>query len=278
MSEILSLLTDKNARKVAEDILVAIEEKGDKESFDFDFRVKNGVMERIPVANKDIRKALVELHGCEVPSSNTWFSFDTKLNSMLGYLKDTITKILENNSITNEEMTAIQGFIKKVVNVMNDDEELLNRLKKSLRKAVLNDGDEVVFPLKDCRLLLFEFGSKEDYGDMIKIFNYKRVNKATGNFVGERNSISKDLLDKRRSFGYERGQNTQEIYTKIIEEQRSKNNPLYAEILPQDVEVVAEAMECHIDIFADYAPLEKEELISKIVEISSHNETKAVEQ
>lgn len=266
MSDIIPLLTKENARRIAEDILTAIEEKGNKDTIDVDFRLKNGVMERTPIQNQEILKTLVELHGREVPSPNTWFSFDTKLDSMLGFLKDTVCKKIDDNSITNVEFEKIQDFLKIVVNLVNKDEELLTRLKASLRKNALNNGDEVIFPLNECMLVLFEFGAKEDYGDMIKVFNYRRVNKATGTFVGEKNAIAKDLLQRRRDFGYKRDQNTQEIYAKIIEDQRTAGNSLYLEILPQDVEIVAEAQECHLDIFVDYSPIGKEELIAKAIE------------
>lgn len=273
MSDIIPLLTKENARRVAEDILTAIEEKGNKDTIDVDFRLKNGVMERTPIQNQEILKTLVELHGREVPSPNTWFSFDTKLDSMLGFLKDTVCKKIDDNSITNTEFEKIQDFLKIVVNLVNKDEELLTRLRAALRKNALNNGDELLFPLTECMLVLFEFGAKEDYGDMIKVFNYRRVNKATGTFVGEKNAIAKDLLQRRRDFGYKRDQNTQEIYTKIIEDQRAAGNSLYLEILPQDVEIVAEAQECHLDIFVDYSPIGKEELIAKTVETNSQEKS-----
>lgn len=276
MSDIIPLLTKENAKRVAEDILTAIEEKGNKDTIDVDFKLKNGVMERTPIHNQEILKTLVELHGREVPSPNTWFSFDTKLDSMLGFLKDTVCKKIDDNTITDTEFAKMQDFLKIVVNLINKDEDLLARLKAALRKNALNNGDEVIFPLNECMLVLFEFGAKEDYGDMIKVFNYRRVNKATGTFVGEKNAIAKDLLQRRRDFGYERGQNTQEIYTKIIEDQRAAGNFLYLEILPQDVEIVAEAQECHLDIFVDYSPIGKEELIAKTVEANGQEKSAEV--
>ena len=276
MSDIIPLLTKENAKRVAEDILTAIEEKGNKDTIDVDFKLKNGVMERTPIHNQEILKTLVELHGREVPSPNTWFSFDTKLDSMLGFLKDTVCKKIDDNTITDTEFAKMQDFLKIVVNLINKDEDLLARLRTALRKNALNNGDEVIFPLNECMLVLFEFGAKEDYGDMIKVFNYRRVNKATGTFVGEKNAIAKDLLQRRRDFGYERGQNTQEIYTKIIEDQRAAGNSLYLEILPQDVEIVAEAQECHLDIFVDYSPIGKEELIAKTVEANGQEKSAEV--
>jgi len=273
MSDIIPLLTKSNARRIAEDILTAIEGKGNKDTIDVDFKLKNGVMERNPIHNQEILKTLVELHGKEVPSPNTWFSFDTKHDSMLGFLKDTVCKKIDDNSITNAEFEKIQDFLKVVVNLVNKDEELLTRLRAALRKNALNNGDEFIFPLNECMLVLFEFGAKEDYGDMIKVFNYRRVNKATGTFVGEKNAIAKDLLQRRRDFGYKRDQNTQEIYAKIIEDQRAVGNSLYLEILPQDVEIVAEAQECHLDIFVDYSPIGKEELIAKTVEANGQEKS-----
>lgn len=269
MSEILNLLNNENAKRVAEDIILAIEEKGNKETLDFDFKMKAGVMERTPMMNEDAKKALTEIHECEVPSPNTWFSFDTKLDSMLGFLKDTICKKLEDESISDAEMAQVPVFLKKVINLVNKDKGLNDRLKNALRKVVLNNEDPIVFPLNDCKLLLFEFGLKEDYGDMIKVLNYQRVNKITGQFVGEKNGIARDLLLRRREFGFNRDQNTKEIYTKIIEDQRKAGNSLYAGILPEDVQVVSEAKECHLDIFADYAPLDRENLIAKVVETYS---------
>jgi len=274
MSDILTMLNDENAKRVAEDLIVAIEEKGNKDTLDFDFRVKNGIMERKKISNPDILKALIELHGKEVPEPNTWFSFDTNLKSMLGYLKDTICNKLEDQTISDKEFNAIQPFLKKVISIVNNDEVFLNRLRNALRKVVLNGGDEVLFPLKECKLILFEFGSKEDYGDIIKISNYRRVNKITGQFVGEKSSISKDLMEKRRAYGFERGQDTKAIYSKIIEQERQNGNQLYAGVLPEDVEVVTEAKECHLDIFADYAPIDKESLVSKLVEASANVDQK----
>lgn len=268
MSEILKLLNDENVNIVANDILVALENKQETDKLDFDFRLSNGSMERLPIVNRDILKAIVELHGSEVPAPNTWFSFDTKLNSMLGYIKDTVCNAMDNNSITEKESNAVYPFMKKIINTINTNPDFYNRLKKALRKHVINQADEEVFPLNDCRLTLFEFGAKADYGDIIKVRNYSRVNKSTGQFVGEKSGVSQDLLKRRREVGYERDQNSKEIYDRIITEQRLAGNPIYIDTLPEDVEVVTEAKECHLDLFADYAPIPKEELVAKLIETS----------
>ena len=268
MSEILKLLNDENVNVVVNDILVALEDKQEKDKLDFDFRLSNGSMERLPIVNRDILKAIVELHGSEVPAPNTWFSFDTKLNSMIGYIKDIVCNSVDNNSMTEEESNAIYPFMKKIINTINTNPDFYNRLKKALRKHVINQADEEVFPLNDCRLILFEFGAKEDYGDIIKVRNYSRVNKSTGQFVGEKSGVSQDLLKRRREIGYERNQNSKEVYDRIVTEQKLAGNPIYTDTLPEDVEVVTEAKECHLDLFADYAPIPKEELVAKLVETS----------
>jgi hypothetical protein len=273
MNSIANLLTDENALRVAEDILNAIEKKGNKDTLDFDFRVKNGIMEKSFISNKDLLHVLEPIHGLQVPSPNTWFSFDTNLDSMLGYIKDTICSLIEKEEILDKEYELIPGFLKKVINLINQNEKLNNRLKNILRKIVLDNGDEILFPLKDTKLILFEFGSKEDYGDMIKVKNYSRVNKATGKFIGEKSGVAKDLLQRRRDMGYSRNDDTKKIYSDIVIQQRAEKNPIYENVLPEDIEIVTEAKECHVDIFADYSPLEKELLISKLIEVNAEAKT-----
>jgi len=94
MSQIKDLLTDENVRKVADDVVSAFE-NANKDELDINYHVSNGIMKRDVIPNKEIREAVKSLHGKEVPSPNTAFSFDTKHNTMLWYINDTLCKILD---------------------------------------------------------------------------------------------------------------------------------------------------------------------------------------
>lgn len=274
MSDILPLLTSENARKVAEDVISALEEHGNKSTIDFDFKMKEGKMERSEVGNEEIRAVLRSLHGCDVPAPNTWFSFDTKLDSLLGFIKDTICAKMDADTITDAEFEGVQNFIPQVIKHLNQDQDLVDRLRGCLRKVVLNNTDDPeFFPLRDIRTLLFEFGAKEDYGDMIKVFKYARISATTGKFTGEKNAVAKDLIRRRREIGFSRGQNTKEIYDQIVREQREAQNPLYAEVLPEDIEILSEAKECHLDLFADYSPLTKDEIVAKVMALGQQQKS-----
>lgn len=263
MSEILTLLTEEHAKRVAEDIVVALEEDATKDTLNFDFETAQGKMIRKPVPNEEVRNVLKQIHGFDVPAPNTWFSFDTKKNSMLGFLKDSICKEMEEDKLTEKEFVAIQDFIAKLISVLNTEEALVNRIKAVLRKLVLNNAEADFFPIEECRTILFEFGEKSDYGDIIKIFKYARVVKATGEFIGETTVVSKDLMRRREKIGYKRGDDTKAIYTQIALEQRAAGNPLYRDVFPEDIKVVQEAKECHLEIFAEYSPISREEILAR---------------
>jgi len=266
MSEILPLLTDENAKRIAEDIVLAIEEEGDKQTIDFDFNVKEGRMERAEIENEEIREVLRAIHGGPVPAPNTWFSFDTRKNSMLGFLKDTVCRKMDEDTMTDKEFMGIKEFIPKILKTFNSDQKLMKRTRDALRRIVLDHKDDDFFPIKEMKVLLFEFGAKEDYGDMIKVFNYGRMSVATGQYTSEKGQVSKDLIKRRREAGYNRGESARAVYDRIIAEQKAAGNPIYAEVMPEDVEIVSEAKECHLDLFADYSPLSKEEILAKVTQ------------
>jgi hypothetical protein len=69
------------------------------------------------------------------------------------------------------------------------------------------------------------------------------------------------LLLRRREFGYNSNLPTLDIYARIISEQKALNNPTYSDVFIEDVRVVREAKECHLDIFINYSPISKEEYI-----------------
>lgn len=272
MSQIKELLTDENARKVAGDIVTAFEEASDKE-LDVDYHMSNGVMERKSIPNEYIRSELKELHGREVPAPNTAYSFNTKPNSFLWYLNDTMLKQMDKDEVSDEEHTLMRPFLQKIISFVNNDESLGERMRAAIRKTILNNPEEGLFPLKEVILVLFEFGDKEDYGDVVSIQNYNRFNKTTQQFVGEKKAIAQDLLKRRREFGYKSGKTTREIYDQIISEQKAAGNNLYEYILPEDVRIVQEAKECHMDVFVDYSPVPKVEFDMKAEELLKAAET-----
>lgn len=269
MKEIQDLLNVENARKVAEEILETLKVEMNEKNAETDFGMHKGIMERKYVPNSEIRKIISDIHGKDVPAPNVSFSFNSADKSLLRYIKDTLTKAIDNNEFQEEDYDHMQSFIKNIINIINSDDILVSSLRNSVRKNLFNDADEEVFPFKEIYVVLFEFGSKEDYGDIVRINNYQRFDKRTNQFVGEKKSISKDLLTRRREFGWDNNIPTSEIYAKIIQERKDANDPLYCDVLPEDVTVVQEAKECHIDIFADCSPISKEEFESKLQKIES---------
>jgi hypothetical protein len=261
--DIAKLLDETCVNRVAEDLVVAIEESSKRE-LECDFKLNNGIMERSRVVNAEVAKALNDLHGKDVWAANTWCSFDSKLNSMLGFVKDSICKVMDNMS--KEDFDLVSKFISDVMKKMNSDQILINRMKKAIRTKLLNNNDDTLFPIKEIYVVLWEFGDKEDYGDILKIFSYKSLNVSTGKYSSQNKGLAGDLIQRRRQFGYGRNQNTFEIYKNIIEEQKKCNNPLYDEVLPEDIQIVSEAKECEINLFVDYSPESPDVLIQKNIQ------------
>jgi len=262
MSELTQLFDELCEVRVANDIVTALEEASSKQ-IECDFHLNEGVMAVKEIENKEIAQALAILHGKKVYAANTWYAFDTKLNSMLGFVKDTVCKLMAKGDMTDADFGLVSDFIPRVLNRVNTTPELLDRIRVALRKLVLNNDDSTLFPMKETRLLLWEFGEKEDYGDVIKIFSYKTVNAQTGKYTTKNEGIAQDLIQRRRQAGYKRDQNPIDVYAAIILEQKAANNPLYAEILPEDVVVVSEARDCHLDFFVDYSPASKEAILAR---------------
>lgn len=271
MSELRDLLIDENAKKIAEDVILALETEGTKETLDVDYEMSHGVMKRKPIGNQEINNAIKALHGKEMPAPNTSFSFNAQKGTMLWYLNSTLCKIIENNQVSDEDYNSLQPFLAKVIKELNR-EPLKERVRMVLRKSVLGGAEEFLFPIKDLTLMLFEFGDKEDYGDVIKVQKMSRYNKLAGMFVGEKKAIANDLLNRRRAFGYNSPLSAREIYDTIIREQKEANNSTYDDVLPEDIVIVKEAKECHLDIFADFSIVPREEFEAKAKEFLKASE------
>lgn len=258
-----------NVIVVAEEIVTAFENEASSNSLEIDFKLNAGVMEVNYTNNADFKAALEKLHGRLVPSPNTSLSFNAPENSVLCKIKDYFCQNINNSTITENDYEIMHDFLTMVIRHVNQNQVLLERIKRAVRKV--NGADEILFPFKDTMVVLFEFGEKEDYGDMIKVLHYSRYNKQLQSFVGEKKAVAQDLLLRRRQFGYNSKLETKEIYAKIIDEQKMNNNPLYEDILIEDVKIVREAKECHLDIFINYSPLPQDEYVAKAKEIGEQN-------
>ena len=260
------ILTNQNAALIAEEIISIFELQTNEKNLEIDFKLNAGVMEKhYPTA--DLEEALYKLHGQKVALPNTSFSFDAPDNSKLFELKSIVCKLIDGNEMNENDYDKLSIFLASVINGMNNNKNHLERLKAAIRKV--NHAPADVFTFNDARVVLFEFGDKEDYGDMIKVANYSRYNKQLQGFVGEKKAVAQDLLLRRREFGYQSKMPTVDIYSLIIDEQKRLNNPKYADLLIEDVKIVKEAKECHLDIFVDYSPISKEEYEAKITEIEA---------
>jgi hypothetical protein len=62
---------------------------------------------------------------------------------------------------------------------------------------------------------------------------------------------------------------------KRFREQKEANNPTYEDILPEDIVIVKEAKECHLDIFADFSLVARAEFEAKAMEFLKANEASA---
>lgn len=274
MSELRDLLIDENAKKIAEDVVSALEAEGTKETLDVDYEISQGVMKRKDIGNEEINNAIKALHGKTLPAPNTSFSFNAKKGTMLWYLNTTLCKLIDTDQVSNQDYDSLQPFLTKVIRELNND-SLKERVRVVLRKNVLGGAEEILFPIKDLTLMLFEFGDKEDYGDIIKVQKMSRYNKLAGSFVGEKKAIAKDLLNRRRVFGYNSPLSSREIYDTIIREQKAASNPTYEDVLPEDIIIVKEAKECHLDIFADFSIIPRAEFEAKAAEFLKANEASA---
>lgn len=271
MSELLDLLTEENAKKIAEEVVEYLETEASKENIDVDYEISKGVMKRNQIQNEEISKAISLLHKRTLPSPNTSFSFNARKGTMLWYLNTTLCKLIENNQVSDTEYNSLQPFLEKIIHKLNEP-NLVERTRVALRKHILGSSDDFLFPLNDVVLMLFEFGDKADYGDMLKIQKMNRYNKISGSFVGEKKAIAKDLLERRRKFGYDSPLSTKEIYDTIIKDQKAAGNALYEDVLPEDVHIVKEAKECHLDIFADYSLVSKEQFEERAAEFLKEKE------
>lgn len=265
----IDLVAAENVSVVAEEIVTSFENEASASNLEIDFKLNAGVMEVNYTTNTDFKTALENLHGRLVPSPNTSLSFNASENSLLRKIKDHFCQNISNSTITENDYQVMHDFLTKVIRYVNQNQILLEKIKKAVRKV--NGADEMLFPFHDTMIVLFEFGDKEDYGDMIKVLHYSRYNKQLQSFVGEKKAVAQDLLLRRRQFGYNSKIETKEIYAKIIDEQKRNNNPLYEDILIEDIKIVREAKECHLDIFINYSPLSQEEYLAKAKEIGEQN-------
>jgi hypothetical protein len=270
MSELKALLTEENANKIAEDIISALETEGTKETLDVDYEISQGVMKRKIIQNQEIRNTIKSLHGEDLPAPNTSFSFNAKKGTALWYINTTLCKLIENNEISDEDYSCLNPFLVKIIKKLNSN-NFKEKIRVILRNSVLGGAEEFLFPIKDLNVMLFEFGDKADYGDIIKVNKMSRYIKISGNFVGEKKAISYDLFNRRRAFGYGSSLSAKEIYDTIVREQKAAKNPIYDDVLPEDVIIVKEAKECHLDIFADYSVISREEFETKKLEFLAAN-------
>ena len=262
-----TLLSSENALKVAEEIVDIFEKNANQQTLEVDFKLSNGKMEVNYTNNKELQNALQKLHGKIVPQPNTSLSFDAPENTMLCDIKNYFCEKMVDSQISDHDYEDMQEFLVQVIRNVNGNSNLVDRIKNALRKV--NGADSVVFPFDDTMIVLFEFGDKEDYGDMIKVLHYSRYSKQLQSFVGEKKAVAQDLLLRRRQFGYHSKVPTAQIYAQIISEQKSLNNPLYEDIFIEDVKIVREAKECHLDLFVNYSPIEKDAYLLKIQETES---------
>jgi hypothetical protein len=267
--KITELLTQENAKKVADEVVSAFEKEISEKTLEVDFKMNAGLME-INYPTAELKEALYKIHNKNIPLPNTSFSFNTTSDSMLQTIKNGFCELIENGVLTEQDHETMTDFIAQIINQINSDDSLIQRIKSAIRRV--NMAPEDVFPFADTAVVLFEFGEKEDYGDMIKVANYSRYNKQLQSFVGEKRAIAQDLLLRRREFGYNSNLPTVNIYSMIIDEQKAASNPMYADVLIEDVKIVREAKECHLDIFVNYSPISKEEYEAKLQKMEINNE------
>lgn len=251
-------LTPEIVQLAAKELVETFAQEANEKTLEVDFKLKNGLMEINYPDNVEVQNALVNIHGEIVPQANTHLSFNATSGSKLAEIKDYFCELIEKDEINDEDYALIQKFVKNIIISINTSADLLAIINNKIRN--LNKIDEETFALEKTKLILFEFGHKEDYGDMIKVLNYSRYNKVLQSFVGEKRAVAKDLLLKRREFGYDSKISTREIYAHIIEQQKKAQNPLYDDLLIEDVQIVKEAKEYHMDIFIDYSPRLRENM------------------
>ena len=254
-----TIITPTTIELVAKELVDTFAKEANEKTIEVDFKIKHGRMEINYPDNREVQDALKLIHGQIVPQANTHLSFNAPANTQLAKIKNQFCELIEQEEISDEDYSLIQKFVKNVINHINDSHDLIEKIKDTIRK--LNKLDESAFLMSDSRLILFEFGHKEDYGDMIKVLNYSRYNKQLQSFVGEKRPVAKDLLLKRREFGYNSKLPTRKIYEKIIDAEKSVNNPLYADLQIEDVHIVREAKEFHMDIFIDYSIKPQEDVV-----------------
>lgn len=265
-----NLLDDAQAIVVANEILKQFEDEANATTLEVDYEIKNGQMKIKYTDNADMRESLRALHGSDVPQPNTSFSFNANSSSQLFAIKNAVCGMIENNQVSDEDFIAMQKFIAKIINHINSDTVCIERIRNKIH--AITGADKAIFPLNDIKVILFEFGHKEDYGDMIKVLHYSRYSKQLQSFVGEKKAVAKDLLLQRRAFGYDSALPTAEIYKQIIAREKNDNNPLYDEIEFEDIKIVREAKECHLDIFVNYSPISQDEYEQKFATTENTNE------
>lgn len=265
-----NLLDDKNVVNVANEIIDHFVSQADPSSLEVDYELKNGKMKVKYTDNAEMRASLKLLHGFDVPQPNTSYSFNAEANSTLYNIKNVVCDMIEKDEVTDTDYSNMQSFIAKLIQYINNNQDCIARIRNKIHSVT--SAEKSIFPLPEIRVILFEFGHKEDYGDMIKVLHYSRYNKQLQSFVGEKKAVAKDLLVKRREFGYNSNLPTEEIYKQIIDKEKNDNNPLYDEIEFEDIKIVREAKECHLDIFVDYSPISQDEYAQKFATTETNHE------
>jgi len=227
--DLSSLMTDKNAGKIAEEIVYIYLTDNKIKTIDFSYDLSMGKM-----SNTD---------------ANTTFAFDIDDNKTLLYM---FKKLSFQNELSSEEEQKICEFMSKVATYLIFNHRAV--LKNIVRKNTITDSDPNIIPLdviEVCNIDILDLEKVEfSAKNTIKVNKMRRKDMLSTSVTGTAN----DLFNVYN--------NTGETLSDIIARKKIEGDPKYEEVV--DAEWIRYLFEGYLVLYVDYSPVSQDELLDKI--------------
>lgn len=229
MGDLNNKLTDKFAMEVADEIVYKLNQI-DENNVEFDFEINNGSMSAPSGSMK----------------GNTTIFFDIDDDASNLYK---LKKIIDNEEYIDEEYTdVISGFVQGVVNKLFDSH--LDTIRKNVRRLVMKDSDECLFPLSDIKLKYIDIIDASELP--LSVTHMIRVNKLPldeSDVVSTTTQVGPELIAEVEKTGKD--------LNDIIKSKKESGDLKYKYVL--DAEWVKYLYEFYLIMDVDYSPISKDE-------------------
>jgi len=211
-----NVLSDGNARVMAEEFFKDFSKNADSTNLDFDFSINKGAMVS--------------------ESVNTKYAF----NSKTGSFTESFIKSVKEVSDHENFQSLFKDFLDKLIYNLN--KKYKDEIRKVVRKVVLGDAEEFLFPIKNIKVVNVEINHAfEKDGDGGYVLQIEK--KAPKGYISKR-SVAAELIQGRI--------NTGKSYEELLEEGKKTGYLDYVYVTGYSKKYYE--TEFFIGIYADYSP------------------------